>query len=215
LGVATGTNPADAVARMEATLDAALPGWRSGEVWRRDLVVDAASGAVAPPGTTWRDRPPIDQGDGRFLAGDRAAAPGLLSEVSVSSGVRAAHLAIEQRRQSVFAPGWPALTLTPQTRLAVLAQALPSRAGHRMVRAGAVDDVWAVVPAEETEPRFTVRDGRWFTVAAGASPTKGGSATEIGVLVGTRFRLPRLLQSVLVLAARCAGRRRVSRQPPR
>ncbi|HEX7166405.1 MAG TPA: FAD-dependent oxidoreductase [Acidimicrobiales bacterium] len=79
----------DAVARAEALLDATYRGWREREVWRRRSVVDGATGAVDLPGTTWRDRPAIDRGDGVWLAGDAVAAPGLLAEVSWASGARA------------------------------------------------------------------------------------------------------------------------------
>ena len=53
------------------------------------------TGALDHPGTTWRDRPAIDRGDGVFLAGDTVAAPGLLSEVSWASATEAAGLALE------------------------------------------------------------------------------------------------------------------------
>ena len=36
------------------------------------------AGALDMPGTSWRDRPAVDRGDGVFLAGDMVAAPGLL-----------------------------------------------------------------------------------------------------------------------------------------
>ncbi|WP_347814060.1 hypothetical protein [Actinomadura sp. 7K507] len=50
------------------------------------------------PGRTWCDRPAIDQGDGRFLAGDMVAAPGILAEVSINSALTAASKAIAQTR---------------------------------------------------------------------------------------------------------------------
>ncbi|MDP9336233.1 MAG: FAD-dependent oxidoreductase, partial [Actinomycetota bacterium] len=71
----------EGVAHIEAALDAALPAWREREVWRRSVLVEDASGALDPPGTTWRDRPRVDRGNGVFLVGDMVAAPGLLSEV--------------------------------------------------------------------------------------------------------------------------------------
>jgi hypothetical protein len=52
------------------------------------------SGALDPPGTTWRDRPAVHRDDGVFLAGDMVAAPGLLSEVAWASGVEAARGAL-------------------------------------------------------------------------------------------------------------------------
>ncbi len=84
-----------AALRLERLLDAAMPAWRERETWRRRQVMDARSGALDRPGTTWRDRPAIDRGDGVFLAGDMVAAPGLLSEVSWASAVEASRLALQ------------------------------------------------------------------------------------------------------------------------
>lgn len=53
------------------------------------MVVEDESGALDLPGTTWRDRPAGDRGDGVFLVGDMVAAPGLLGEVSFNSAVAA------------------------------------------------------------------------------------------------------------------------------
>lgn len=92
-GLRPGEDLASGVARVEALLDAGYPGWRAREVWRRRAAVDGASGAVDPPGTTWRDRPAIDRGDGVWLAGDWVAAPGLFAEVAWSSGVTAGRAA--------------------------------------------------------------------------------------------------------------------------
>ncbi len=58
-------------------------------------MLDGRSGALDMPGTSWRDRPAVDRGDGVFLAGDMVAAPGLLAEVSWASGVQAARLALD------------------------------------------------------------------------------------------------------------------------
>ena len=84
----------EGVARIEALLDVGYRGWRERETWRRRAVIDGRSGALDLPGTTWRDRPAIDRGEGVFLAGDMAAAPGLLGEVSVNSALEAARLAV-------------------------------------------------------------------------------------------------------------------------
>jgi hypothetical protein len=84
----------EGVVRIEAFLDVGYTGWRGRETWRRRAVIDGRSGALDLPGTTWRDRPAIDRGDGVFLAGDMVAAPGLLGEVSVTSAVTAARLAV-------------------------------------------------------------------------------------------------------------------------
>jgi len=83
-----------AALRLERLLDLSLPDWRQREVWRRRQVMDGRSGALDMPGTSWRDRPAIDRGAGVFLAGDCVAAPGLLSEVAIASGVEAARLAL-------------------------------------------------------------------------------------------------------------------------
>lgn len=87
--VRPGEDPDAAAARLESFLDAAIEDRTGRETWRRRQVMDGRSGALDPPGTTWRDRPAIDRGDGVFLAGDMVAAPGLLSEVSWASGVEA------------------------------------------------------------------------------------------------------------------------------
>lgn len=87
-----------AALRLERVFDLALPEWRQRETWRRRQVMDCRSGALDMPGFSWRDRPAIDRGDGVFLAGDMAAAPGLLSEVSWASAIEASRLALEAVR---------------------------------------------------------------------------------------------------------------------
>lgn len=82
-----------AAARLDRLLDLAYPGWHERETWRRRQVMKSRTGALDMPGTTWRDRPAIDRGDGVYLVGDMVAAPGLLSEVSWASAVRASELA--------------------------------------------------------------------------------------------------------------------------
>ena len=89
-----------AALRLERLLDVGLVDWRARETWRRRQVMDARSGALDIPGTTWRDRPAIDRGDGVFLAGDMVAAPGLLAEVSWASAIEASRLALEAARTS-------------------------------------------------------------------------------------------------------------------
>ncbi len=79
--------------RLERLLEAALPGLRERERWRRRQVMESRTGALDYPGKTWRDRPAVDRGDGVFLAGDTVAAPGLLSEVAWASGAEAGRLA--------------------------------------------------------------------------------------------------------------------------
>jgi hypothetical protein len=84
----------DGIALLELIADQALPGWRERTTHRLESLANARTGAVDFPGTSWRDRPAIDRGAGVYLVGDRVAAPGLLSEVSLNSGVRAAQLAL-------------------------------------------------------------------------------------------------------------------------
>jgi len=86
------------VARTEQLLDVGFPGWREREVWRRRSLIESKSGALDEPGTTWRDRPAVDRGDGVFLCGDEVAAPGHLAEVSWGSARSAAHLAVTAAR---------------------------------------------------------------------------------------------------------------------
>ncbi|MFF9090074.1 FAD-dependent oxidoreductase [Streptomyces sp. NPDC014991] len=83
---------ADGLARAGHLLDLAFRGWRERVTWRREAVADGRTGAVDPPGSTWRDRPAVDRGDGIYLAGDQVAAPGVLSEVSFNSAVTAVSL---------------------------------------------------------------------------------------------------------------------------
>jgi hypothetical protein len=81
--------------RLERLLDLSMVDWRGRETWRRRQVMDARSGALDPPGTSWHDRPAVDRGNGVFVAGDMMAAPGLLAEVSWSSAIEASRLAVQ------------------------------------------------------------------------------------------------------------------------
>ncbi|MFI2734756.1 FAD-dependent oxidoreductase [Streptomyces sp. NPDC018711] len=94
LPIAPDASKADGVAHGERLLDLGFPGWREREVWRRESVSQGRTGAVDRPGTTWRDRPAVDRGDGVYLVGDQVAAPGVLSEVSFTSAVEAVSLAL-------------------------------------------------------------------------------------------------------------------------
>lgn len=85
---------ADGIARAEQLLDLGFPGWRERVTWRRESVANGRTGAVDLPGTSWRDRPAVDRGDGIYLAGDQVAAPGVLSEVSFNSALTAVSLAL-------------------------------------------------------------------------------------------------------------------------
>lgn len=84
------------IARAEALLDLGFPDWRERAVWRRQSLAVGRTGAVDRPGTTWRDRPRIDRGEGVYLVGDQVAAPGVLSEVSFNSAIEAASLAVRR-----------------------------------------------------------------------------------------------------------------------
>jgi len=97
LGARPGEDLEAAMARVERLVDTTLPDWRDRLLWNRRSLVTDSSGALDLPGTTWRDRPAIDRGDGVYLAGDMVAAPGLLSEVSWASAVQAAALAVVSR----------------------------------------------------------------------------------------------------------------------
>jgi hypothetical protein len=83
-----------ATTRLERLLDAAFSGWRDRETWRRRQVMDGRTGALDPPGRTWRDRPAVQHDDGVFLAGDMVSAPGCLSEIAWASAVQASRLAV-------------------------------------------------------------------------------------------------------------------------
>ncbi|PWI16393.1 FAD-dependent oxidoreductase [Streptomyces sp. Act143] len=85
---------ADGVARAEHLLDLAFHGWRDRLTWRSEALANGRTGAVDLPGTSWRDRPAIDRGEGVYLAGDQVAAPGVLSEVSFNSALTAVSLAL-------------------------------------------------------------------------------------------------------------------------
>jgi phytoene dehydrogenase-like protein len=87
-----------ALGRVEALLDAGVPGWRARLTWRRDGLARGRTGAVDLPGRTWRDRPSVERGGDVFLAGDEVAAPGMLSEVSCTSAVAAVDAALSRAR---------------------------------------------------------------------------------------------------------------------
>jgi phytoene dehydrogenase-like protein len=89
-----GESTDSAAGRLERLLDAAFSGWRERETWRRRQVMDGRTGALDPPGKTWRDRPAVDRSDGVYLAGDMVAAPGCLSEIAWASAIEASELAL-------------------------------------------------------------------------------------------------------------------------
>jgi phytoene dehydrogenase-like protein len=85
-------------ARLEQLLDKSFEGWRDRVTFRRRQVMDGRTGALDLPGTTWRDRPAIDRGDGVFLCGDQVAAPGCLAEVAFASAFEASRMALAASR---------------------------------------------------------------------------------------------------------------------
>ena len=85
-------------ARLEQLLDKSFVGWRQRVTFRRRQVMDGRTGALDLPGSTWRDRPAIDRGDGVFLCGDQVAAPGCLAEVSFASAFEAGRMAVAATR---------------------------------------------------------------------------------------------------------------------
>ncbi|MFF2084677.1 FAD-dependent oxidoreductase [Nocardia sp. NPDC058176] len=85
---------ADAHERLELFADAVLPDWRSRTTFRRTATAKNRTGALDLPGTTWRDRPAIDRGNGVYLAGDMVAAPGMRGEISINSAITAAASAV-------------------------------------------------------------------------------------------------------------------------
>jgi phytoene dehydrogenase-like protein len=91
-----GESTDDGERRLEALLDVGFRDWRERVAFRRRQLLDGRSGALDLPGTSWRDRPAIDRGDGVFLCGDSVAAPGLLSDPGVTSALEAARLAVAQ-----------------------------------------------------------------------------------------------------------------------
>jgi len=94
----------DGERRLEALLDASFGDWRERVAFRRRQLLDGRSGALDPVGTSWRDRPAIDRGDGVFLCGDSVAAPGLLSDPAVTSALEAAAGALRAAQAAGFEP---------------------------------------------------------------------------------------------------------------
>jgi hypothetical protein len=94
MGLRAGESADDGERRLEALLDASLPDWRGRVTFRRRQLIDGRTGALDLPGTSWRDRPAVERGDGVFLAGDCVAAPGLLSDPAVHSALEAARGAL-------------------------------------------------------------------------------------------------------------------------
>lgn len=87
-----------ACARLEQVLHKSFEGWRERVTFRRRQVMNGRTGALDLPGSTWRDRPAVDRGDGVFLCGDQVAAPGCLAEVSFASAFEAGRMAVAATR---------------------------------------------------------------------------------------------------------------------
>jgi hypothetical protein len=74
--VRPGESTEQAALRLDRLLDASLPDWRERETWRRRQAMAARTGPLDYPGSSWRDRPAVDRGDGVFLAGDMPSRAG-------------------------------------------------------------------------------------------------------------------------------------------
>lgn len=81
--------PARAQRRACQLLDEAWPGWSKRVKWYRQSVMHHLTGAIDVPGRTWRDRPRVERGIGRYVVSDQSAAPGQLVEVSVAAAMQA------------------------------------------------------------------------------------------------------------------------------
>jgi len=90
IGIKDTDGAEEGIARLELLMGEGFPGWRERVRWRRRQISLDRTGAVDPPGRSWRDRPALDRGNGIFLAGDMVRAPGFLSEVSFTSAQHAA-----------------------------------------------------------------------------------------------------------------------------
>lgn len=89
--------------RLGAFADLAVPDWRSRNTFHRTSTSKKRTGALDLPGTTWRDRPAVDRGDGVYLAGDMVAAPGMRGEISINSAIAAAAGAVADARKATRA----------------------------------------------------------------------------------------------------------------
>jgi phytoene dehydrogenase-like protein len=110
LGLRPGEAPDDGERRLEALFDVGFRGWRERTTFRRRMVMEDRSGALDPPGASWRDRPAIDRGEGVFLAGDMAPAPGLLTDAAATSAQEAAKGALAWRAAAAQPDGLTAET---------------------------------------------------------------------------------------------------------
>ncbi len=92
-GIRKGEKLPAAIERIHGVLDRYYAGWRDRTTWSQKSPY-AGTAPIDLPGTSWRDRPAIEQGEKVWLAGDHVAAPGLLAEVACASAVLAAKNAV-------------------------------------------------------------------------------------------------------------------------
>jgi hypothetical protein len=102
-GLRAGEGREDTWLRMENILADSFADFRARVTWQRRAISEAGAGPADPPGSSWRDRPAIERGGGRWLVGDCVAAPGVLSEVSVASARIAAEAALAHSRAPLAA----------------------------------------------------------------------------------------------------------------
>jgi hypothetical protein len=88
-------------------LDSSFERWRNRVRWWRRALVRQSTGALQLPGTSWRDRPPVEYRPDVWLAGDWVAADGHLAEVSCASAVEAATAAVSRLASSGLAATAP------------------------------------------------------------------------------------------------------------
>jgi 2-polyprenyl-6-methoxyphenol hydroxylase-like FAD-dependent oxidoreductase len=81
-------------AELEALADTVQPGWRERVTLERFLPRMPAVSAITTPGRGLGGRPPVDRGDGLFLAGDWIGPEGWLVDAAISSGAAAAAAAL-------------------------------------------------------------------------------------------------------------------------
>lgn len=105
IGLRPGESADDGERRLSALLDLGYKGWQERTTFRRRMLLDCRAGAVDLSGTSWRDRPAIDRGEGIFVAGDMVAAPGLLSDPVVTSALEAATGALAWAEGRIVVPG--------------------------------------------------------------------------------------------------------------
>lgn len=100
LGVRPGESRDDAFARAERLIESGLPGWTARATWQRRMRLADHTGAVDPPGTSWRDRPAIARGDGVYVVSDKSRAPGLLGEVAFNAALTAVDELVAARERA-------------------------------------------------------------------------------------------------------------------